>query len=171
MYSALFGGTIFVAQLALQLLGVIDFEGLEIVEEGDGDDGAFTLLSINVLSSFIMMFGCVGMMCYKEMGMSREISVIFGVAAGVGMVYVTKNLVGILMKLRHDGAETCLSQFMEQSTVITITINPDSNTGAVMFNGETYKAFSEDNTMLPVATRVIVVGYEDSHLIVKKEFE
>jgi membrane protein implicated in regulation of membrane protease activity len=62
-------------------------------------------------------------------------------------------------------------RFIGQSCVVLDEIHNARNTGRVRMDREEWRADSESGEIIPSGTRVVVVGIEGTHLVVKKASE
>ena len=90
--SAIVGGIFFLVWLVLQFVGG-DTDGDLHDGDGVGDvsgdaDLSFKVLSFQGISTFLTMFGLVGLASSRESGFSPFVSSALGVAAGLAMAWV-----------------------------------------------------------------------------------
>lgn len=96
---AVAGTTFFALKTLFMLLGGFDhdldadLDSDDVAHEGgDSSDAAFQLISIYSLTGFFMMFGWVGLACYKQAEISGILSVLIAGFAGFFTMYVTAKL-------------------------------------------------------------------------------
>lgn len=94
--SAFFGTTLFVMRLCATMVGGLVHEWADAddlaMDDGNGihhQTGSFKLFTLHSLSGFFMMFGWVGLACAKQLGYSHQISVVYGLLAGVVTMILT----------------------------------------------------------------------------------
>ncbi|UCG85680.1 MAG: NfeD family protein [Gemmatimonadota bacterium] len=139
---AFLGSFFFILRLALMLVGGhgdmhadvhgdvhVDFQGdLHGDVHGDshlGDHGdsssAFKLLSIQSIAAFMMGFGWGGLGGFKGAGWSATTSTLFGLAVGVGMVWLLGKLLEGVYRLQSSGTMSINSALgVEGSVYITV---------------------------------------------------
>jgi membrane protein implicated in regulation of membrane protease activity len=123
LVCAVVGGMFVLIRLIMQFFGLVgdadtDFSaGPGDVHHTDSDAG-FKLLSVQGLTSFLMMFGLVGLALYRQSRMGTLISMIGAVIAGLASVWIIAKLFLLASRLQSSG-----------------TIPIDSTVGAV---GEVY---------------------------------
>ena len=95
-FCALSGSGLFLIQFFLNLIGSDS-------ESDDNSADGFQWLSKQTITSFLMMFGWVGLAGLKEFGFSVPISVLMAVAAGMSAMLVTGMVFHFARKLRSTG--------------------------------------------------------------------
>ena len=68
-------------------------------------DVAFELISINSLTAFFMMFGWIGLSCYKQFALNSALSIILATVTGIGCMLVTAFLFRAAKKLVSQGVK------------------------------------------------------------------
>jgi membrane protein implicated in regulation of membrane protease activity len=142
LISALIGGALFVARMALFFFGGdlhgdssdahaghFHFDGGDAHSGGLGDtDVSFQFLSLQGLTAFFMMFGLVGMALYAA-GQGSVVSIAGGLVAGVFTVWVVSKVFIGFQALQSDGTiriENAIGK--EGSVYLTI---PEGEVGKV----------------------------------------
>ena len=106
------GGTLFVIQMVLQLMGFMGHGNLDadLDHGGPGDAGhssadfSFKVLSMQGMSAFLMMFGLVGLAALKSFaGGSTSISVAAGLVGGVATTWLIGRLFRLANGLQSSG--------------------------------------------------------------------
>jgi hypothetical protein len=103
------GGTLFVIQMVLQVMGFMGHGNLDADLDG-GDAGhtsadfSFKVLSMQGMSAFLMMFGLVGLASLKSFaGGSTSISVAAGLVGGVATTWLIGRLFRMASGLQSSG--------------------------------------------------------------------
>lgn len=104
------GGTLFVIQMVLQLMGFMGHGNLDADLDHRGDAGhtsadfSFKVLSMQGMSAFLMMFGLVGLAALKSFaGGSTSISVATGLVGGVATTWLIGRLFRMASRLQSSG--------------------------------------------------------------------
>ncbi len=71
--------------------------------EGDDSSEAFKVLSVQTAAAFLMGFGWGGLGALRGAGWSVTMSLAFGVAAGVGMVWLLGKMLEAIYRLQSSG--------------------------------------------------------------------
>lgn len=129
LLCAVVGGTIFVLQFALSLLGIggddIDLPGdvdLDI-DLPDGDEVAghgsthlFGILSLRTVAAALAFFG-LGGLWMMEMGAAPLPTLLVALGTGLGAMYLVHYVMRSLYRLRHDGTARIEWTVGESATV------------------------------------------------------
>ncbi len=160
---------------------VLLFVGLD--HGGDGDisggpdvdghhtdsDVGFKLLSLQGITSFLMMFGLVGMALYNQSHMGITISMVGAIIAGLGSVWVIAKMFSVVIKLQSSGTIPIDSTVGAQGKVY-LTI-PQNGSGRVLINVRNslreYDAISQDKTEIETGVPVRVVWVDGNVLVVE----
>ena len=104
---AVIGTLFFTVRLLLMFVGGdadvdadIDFDA--DIDTGDSDH-AFSVLSIQSITAFMMGFGWGGLGGLRGAGWNEPTSLMFGLLAGVGMVWLLAKLLGFTRRLQSSG--------------------------------------------------------------------
>lgn len=104
------GGTLFVIQMVLQVMGFMGHGNLDTDLDHGGDAGhtsadfSFKVLSMQGMSAFLMMFGLVGLAALKGFaGGSTGISVAAGLVGGVATTWLIGRLFRLASGLQSSG--------------------------------------------------------------------
>jgi membrane protein implicated in regulation of membrane protease activity len=178
---ALVGALFLVFRLILICFGVghdvgsgIDVHGVDVhggvdAHHADSDTG-FKLISLYGLTSFFLMFGLVGFALYRQTRTGTLISLVGGVAAGLGAVIVIGRLFRTMGKLHSDGTIDTASAIGSSGTVY-LTI-PQSGTGRVTVNVKDrlreYDAVSHGGDEIRTGAPIRVVWVNGSTLVVER---
>ena len=136
LICAIVGGIFVFIRLVMQLIG-IGHDGGGSFESGGHDfdshhadsDIGFKVLSLHGLTSFLMMFGLVGLALYRQSGMGTFISIVGAFAAGLVSVWIIKKLFSLILKLQSSGTISIDSTVGSQGKVY-LNI-PGNGTGRV----------------------------------------
>lgn len=115
LVTGIAGGIAFLVWLVLQFMGGL---GGDAAMSGAGADGAldvssglggeadlsFTLLSFHGLSSFLTMFGFVGLSAHREAGFSTWLAVLTGIAAGFATTWIIGRLFTMFRRFQSSGS-------------------------------------------------------------------
>lgn len=173
---AVIGAVFVVIRLIMQFVGMghhmdTDFgsgdHGID-AHHADSDMG-FKILSLHSLTSFLMMFGLVGLALYRQSKMGTFISLIGASLAGVASVWIIGKLFLLTMKLQSRGTITIDSTVGAQGKVY-LTI-PENGTGRVLINVRNslreYDATSNDSRSIPTGKPIRVVWVDGNVLVVE----
>ncbi|HEX5655801.1 MAG TPA: hypothetical protein VFX59_01345 [Polyangiales bacterium] len=130
LYAAILGGSLFLVQLALSVLGAgdadIDFSGNhDGASTGHSSaDTAFKLLSLQGLTAFFGMFGLTGLALSMQSGASPAVSVAGALIAGSATTWVIARIFRGAAKLQSSGNLDMRNALGVQGTVY-LGIAPD----------------------------------------------
>ena len=175
---AAIGGFFVVIRIALQFFGAdhdtdagIQLGGHDGVDVHHADsDLGFKFLSIHGLSTFLMMFGLIGLALYHQSGLSVLVAIPGAAAAGVLAVWVVGKLFRSAVNLQSSGTLETRDAVGATGTVY-LTI-PEKGVGRVnvRFRGRLREcdAMEKEGEKLTTGTPVKVVQVRDSMLVVEK---
>jgi membrane protein implicated in regulation of membrane protease activity len=155
-----------------------DFDGAGIEEldraEANGASGledtdlSFRFLSVQGISSFIMMFGIVGLAIAKA-PIHPVFSLFAGIGAGLFTVWVISLIFAAATGLQSDGTMHMKSAVGEIGKVYLRIPAEDAGKVQVVVQGalRVLDAFSADGTPIPTGANVKVVDVRDTALVVK----
>lgn len=153
-YSAIVGGTLFLIQLVLLFVGGGGGVDLD-TDLGGGDashaaaDASFKVLSLQGITTFVMMFGLVGMAMRIDEQAAPLASLAVAVAAGAGSTWVIGRIFFYFTRLQSTGnldmktavgatGQVYLTVGPEKAGKVTITVGNRSLTlDAIVETGET----------------------------------
>jgi membrane protein implicated in regulation of membrane protease activity len=174
LVCAVLGGTAFLIWVVLQFVGGdldgdVDLDADFDASEGSGSaDVSFTLLSFQGLSSFLTMFGLVGLAAHREGGLGSFLSLGAAALAGLAMTATISRLFSTFNRLQSSGTikmESAVGQ--EGSIYLTV---PESGEGKVQLTlqgrFQVVPAIAEGGERIETGTRVLVVRVSDDRTLV-----
>lgn len=174
---AIVGGIFTLIRLVLQFVGgEVDGDvdaDIDLDEAGpehaDSDIG-FKILSLQSLSSFLLMFGLVGLAMSRQSGYSAFPAVAGGSLAGVASVWLIGKIFALFNKLQSSGTLPNAAARGATGTVY-LTI-PEAGVGRVTLRVRErlreYDAMASDGKAIPTDSAVEVVDVRDDVMIVTK---
>jgi len=158
--SALVGGLLFLLWFVLLMVGGAAsdlFDGLFDIQIGD-TDLSFKALTFQGLSSFLMMFGLIGLMI-SEMDAPRALSILGGLGAGGLSMWMVSKLFNTFKELETD--QTMNLDNANGATGTVYLRIPEKGEGQIQitFQGamRTMGAISADGVEIPTGTIIQVV--------------
>ena len=158
--SALVGGLLFLLWFVLLMVGGAAsdlFDGLFDIQIGD-TDLSFKALTFQGLSSFLMMFGLIGLMI-SEMDAPRALSILGGLGAGGLSMWMVSKLFNTFKELETD--QTMNLDNANGATGTVYLRIPEKGEGQIQitFQGamRTMDAISADGVEIPTGTIIQVV--------------
>jgi len=132
---ALVGTVYFVLRLSMMLLGGIgaddvDFDtgdgdpfDVDADGGGDGDDssGAFKVLSLQAIATFLMGFGWGALGAYRGWGAPFLLSIPVGIVTGAALTWMLAKLLGWIMRLQSSGTLP-MSSALNEEGVVYVTV-------------------------------------------------
>ena len=176
LVCAVIGGAFVIIRFIMLLVG-LDHGGSDHAGVGghaaDGhhadSDVGFKLLSLQGITSFLLMFGLVGMALYRQSQMGILISMVGGLAAGLASVWMIAKMFAVVVRLQSSGTIPIESTVGAQGKVY-LTI-PENGTGRVLINVRNslreYDASSQDNQRIETGVPVRVVWVDGNVLVVE----
>ncbi len=176
LICAVVGGAFVGIRFVLLLFGFHDGDAGDGTVGGPDLDGhhadsdvGFKLLSLQGITSFLMMFGLVGMAFYHESRMGMLVSMIGGLAAGLASVWVIAKMFRMVVRLQSSGTISIESTVGAQGKVY-LTI-PSNGTGRVLISVRNslreYDASSQDKQPIETGKPVRVVWVDGNVLVVE----
>jgi membrane protein implicated in regulation of membrane protease activity len=176
LICAVVGGAFVGIRFVLLLFGLHDGDVGDGTVDGSDLDGhhadsdvGFKLLSLQGITSFLMMFGLVGMAFYHESRMGMLVSMIGGLAAGLASVWVIAKMFRMVVRLQSSGTISIESTVGAQGKVY-LTI-PANGTGRVLISVRNslreYDASSQDKQPIGTGKPVRVVWVDGNVLVVE----
>ena len=96
-------------------------------------DVAFKIFSLHSITGFFMMFGWVGLACYKQYGLGVGASSAGAFVAGVFTMYVTAMMYKLMLGLASPGASFNIEDMVEKDVTVYLKI-PAEGVGKVQFS-------------------------------------
>ena len=176
LVCAVVGGAFVGLRFVMLLFGLHDGDGGDASVSGPDVDGhhadsdvGFKLLSLQGITSFLMMFGLVGIALYHESRMGILVSMVGGLAAGLASVWVIAKMFAMVVRLQSSGTIPIESAVGAQGKVY-LTI-PENGTGQVLISVRNslreYDASSHDHQRIETGKAVRVVWVEGNILVVE----
>jgi membrane protein implicated in regulation of membrane protease activity len=177
LVCAVIGGVFVLIRLVSQFLGAdhsldggIDVDGTGLDAHHTDSDIGFRILSVHGLTSFMMMFGLVGLALHRQSGMGTLVSMAGAVAAGLACVWIIGKLFALVVKLQSSGTIRMDSAVGAQGKVY-ISI-PAQGTGRVLVTVHNslreYDAASVDQAAIATDTPIRVVWVDGNVLVVER---
>ncbi|MBN2048623.1 MAG: NfeD family protein [Anaerolineaceae bacterium] len=134
----------------------------------DNPDFSFRFLSLQGVSSFIMMFGIVGLAIAKA-PISPIFSLIAGIAAGVLTVWVVSLIFGLMIRLQSDGTMRMQSGVGERGEVyLRIPANGAGKVRVIVQGAlRVLDAVAADGQEIPTGSAVKVIAVRDTVFVVE----
>jgi len=143
--------------------------GHDIDAHHSDSDVGFRALSLQGITSFLMMFGLVGLALFHESGMGTLISVVGGTTAGVLCIWIMGRLFAMISKLKSSGTIAIDNTVGAQGAVYTNI--PENGNGRVLIKVRSslreYDAMSYDKKAIKTGTHVRVVWVDGNILVVE----
>lgn len=162
-YSAIVGGTLFLIQLVLLFVG--GGGGVDIdTDLGAGDtghaaaDASFKVLSLQGITTFVMMFGLVGLAMRLDEHASSIASLAVAVAAGAGSTWVIGRIFFYFNRLQSTG-NLDMKSVTGAVGQVYLTIGPDKTGKVTITVGNrslTFDAIVEKSETLATGTPIRV---------------
>ncbi len=115
-FCALSGSGLFIIQILLTLLGVMDQDDLD--DNTELDAGKVKWLSKQAITGFLMMFGWSALACKHELGFGEALSLTFAFAVGVLTVLITGSNFKAARKLHSSGTVFRLEDAVGKEAVV-----------------------------------------------------
>ncbi|MDA8138687.1 MAG: hypothetical protein M0036_08530, partial [Desulfobacteraceae bacterium] len=176
LICAVVGGLFVLVRFVMMLIGIDhgahgDFSGAGHDFDGhhaDSDVG-FKLLSLQGITSFLLMFGLVGMALYSQSRTGIVISMLGAVAAGMASVWIIAKMFKLVIKLQSSGTIHIDSTVGAKGEVY-LTI-PENGRGRVLISVHNslreYDAMAHDNRKIATGVPVRVVWVDGNVLVVE----
>lgn len=174
LICAFVGGFFVVVRLVMQFVGAVDDFDMDIdtdidAEHSDSDVG-FKLLSMHSLTSFLMMFGLVGLALYRQSGVGFVPSILGATLGGFFSVWVIGRLFALFAGMQSSGTLQTAESVGSTGTVY-MTI-PEDGTGRVTINFKNrlreFDASTNGRVRLETGVMVKVVQVNGNILIVER---
>jgi hypothetical protein len=170
--TALIGTIFFGLKVLLSFLGGFsdDLDSVDVDTDGydHGTDQAFKLFSIHSLTGFFMMFGWVGLACYKQYDISSSWSILIASLAGVFMMFVTAYLFKMASLFVSSGTKFYIQELIDRRALVYQKI-PASGEGKIQITVNGYqreiRAVSENHEEIDSFTEVVVKKVIDTQTV------
>ncbi|MGD9158748.1 MAG: NfeD family protein [Desulfobacteraceae bacterium] len=177
LICAVVGGFFVIIKFIMQFLGLdhdggadFDMDGHDIDAQHADSDVGFHVLSLLGISSFLMMFGLVGLAMYRQSHQGLLLSFIGAIVAGCASVWVIGKMFMLAGKMKSSGTITIDSTVGAQGKVYMKI--PDNGAGRVLVNVKNslreYDASSNDSKAIDTGTPIRVVWVDGNLLVVEK---
>ncbi len=173
---AVVGGFFVIIKFIMQFMGLdhdaanIDLDGHDIDAQHADSDVGFHVLSLHGISSFLMMFGLVGLAMYRQSHLGIIISLVGAMLAGCASVWVIGKMFVLMGKMKSSGTIPIDSTVGAQGKVYMKI--PDNGTGRVLINVKNslreYDATSNDSKAITTGTPIRVVWVDGNMLVVER---
>lgn len=174
LICAVVGGFFVIVKMVLQLAGGetggdIDHDVSIDAHHSDSDVG-FKLLSIHGLTSFLMMFGLVGLALYRQSRSGLLVSLGGATFAGLATVWVIGKLFQLAGSMQSSGTLAAPLGVLASTGTVYLTI-PKGGTGRVTVNVRNrlreFDAVEINGEELATGTAVQVIDVSGNVLVVK----
>ena len=175
LICAVIGGVVVVIRFVLQAVGADSGDAPDLPDDMPDDvdvsgdaDASFTLLSVHTITSFLFMFGLVGLaMTYQ--GSGTYWSLLAATLAGCASAWLIGLLYRALFSLQSSGTiPTARTLGCRGKVYLTI---PENGSGVVLITVDSrqreYDARAQDSGRIPTDAAVEVVEVQGSVLVVK----
>lgn len=168
------GGVAFLVWIGLQFMGA-DLEGevgvdtdFDASEASGSSDASFTLLSFQGLSSFLTMFGLVGLAAHREGTLGSFLSLGLAIAAGLALSWAIGRLFQTFNKLQSSGTIRMESAIGQEGTVYLTVAQASEGKVQLTIQGrlQVLPAVAEHDQRIETGTRVKVLRVNDGHTLV-----
>ena len=177
LICAIIGGTFQLIRIVMMFIGFgHDFasdigSGEHHIDASHSDsDIGFKLLSIHGLTSFLLMFGLVGLALYRQSKTGMTIAMIGAIVAGFASVWIIGKLFSSISKLQSSGTISIDNSVGAEGKVY-LTI-PENGTGRVLVNVRNslreYDASSHDTKENLTGTPIRVIWVDGNVLVVER---
>jgi membrane protein implicated in regulation of membrane protease activity len=176
LVCAVVGGVFVLIRLVVMMIGLdhgVDGDlgggGHDVDGHHADSDVGFKLLSLQGITSFLMMFGLVGMALYHESRVGVLFSMSGAMAAGLVSVWIIAKMFSLVIKLQSSGTISIDSTVGAQGKVY-MTI-PENGSGRVLINVHNslreYDAVTQDKRSLATGVSIRVVWVDGNVLVVE----
>lgn len=174
---ALIGGLFVIFRLVMQFIGLdhhgisdFDVDGHHIDAGHTDSDSGFKILSLNSTTSFLMMFGLVGLALHRQSHVGIVLSLVGAIAAGLGSVWVIGKMFMLVHKLQSSGNISIDSAVGARGKVY-MTI-PKEGVGRVLINVSDrlreFDAATNEEDDIPTGTPIRVIWVDGDVLVVER---
>ncbi len=167
--AAICGGALLGLRLLLQIFfggGEGDMDALE----GDALDPAFTVLSLQFIMSFALMFGLVGLYVMRQTQAGAGLAIAAGTGAGMATGWLMHRIMCWMQGLQHSGTLQ-LDKAIGASGTVYLTI-PVGGSGRIQveLQGRLIEldAVIDGDTPLPTGTAISITGRRGGAMVVSQ---
>jgi membrane protein implicated in regulation of membrane protease activity len=180
LICALAGGLFVLLKFIMQFSGLdhdtsssdMDMGGHGMEAHHADSDIGFKFLSLHGITSFMMMFGLVGLALYRQSQMGVFISMVGAIASGVASVWIIGKLFMLTVKMKSSGTISIESTVGAQGKVYLTIPKEGSGSGRVLINVRNslreYDAITQESESLSTGTPVRVVWVDGNMLVVER---
>ncbi len=177
LVCAIVGGFFVIVKFIMQFIGLDSDSGHDLnmdshnidAHHSDSDVG-FHILSLHGITSFLMMFGLVGLAMYRQSSMGIMMSLLGAVIAGCISVWIIGKMFQLAGKMKSSGTISIEDTVGAQGKVYMRI--PEKGSGRVLVTVNNslreYDATSNDSKTLDTGTPVRVVWVDGNVLVVEK---
>ena len=178
LICAIAGGFFVIMKFIMMFIGLdhdaggdFDMDGHDNIDAHHADsDTGFHVLSLHGISSFLMMFGLVGLAMYRQNHAGIIISLVGSILAGCVSVWIIGKMFMLAARMKSSGTITIDSTVGAQGKVYMKI--PDNGTGRVLVNVRNslreYDASSNDSKAIDTGTPIRVVWVDGNLLVVER---
>ena len=174
---AIVGGFFVIVKFIMQFMGIdsdggndLNLDTNDIDAHHSDSDVGFHVLSLHGITSFLMMFGLVGLAMYRQSRMGVAISLLGAVIAGCASVWIISKMFSLAGTLKSSGTISMDNTIGAQGKVYTRI--PEKGSGRVLVTVNNslreYDATSNDSQKIDTGTPVRVVWVDGNQLVVEK---
>jgi len=170
LLCAVVGGFFVAFKLVLQFMGADADVDTDIDAHHADSDIGFKLLSLHGLTSFLMMFGLVGLALYRQSQVGVVVAMVGAVAAGLASVWVIGRLFAFAARMQSSGTLPTSAAVGSTGTVYLGIPQGGRGRVTVSFRGRLreFDATCADGAPLATGTPVRVVRVDANVLVVEK---
>lgn len=174
---AVVGGVFVIIKFIMQFIGLdadvggdFDIDGHDIDLDHADSDAGFHVLSLLGISSFLLMFGLVGLAMYRQSHLGMLFSLIGAMLVGCVSVWVIGKMFMFMSKMKSSGTIAIDSTVGAQGKVYMKI--PDNGTGRILIKVKNslreYDATSHDSKAIETGTPVRVVWVDGNMIVVER---
>ena len=181
--SAVLGGLVVIIRLILQFvggdadadMGDIDVDMDVDVDVADGSmdtgDAGISLLSLQGLSGFMLMFGLVGLALHRQTEVASYWSIAGGFAAGLLMMWILARLMMFFKKLQSSGTLNLQNALGKEGQVYLTIPSRGLGKAQVVVQGrlKVLEARAQDDEAIKTGERVKVAKLVSGNVLVVKK--
>ncbi len=174
---AFVGGFFVIVKFILQFIGLdsegghdLNIDSHNIDAHHSDSDAGFHVLSLHGITSFLMMFGLVGLAMYRQSSMGIIMSLLGAVIAGCASVWIIGKIFMLASRMKSSGTISIDNTVGAQGKVYMRI--PEKGSGRVLVTVNNslreYDATSNDGKALDTGTPVRVVWVDGNQLVVER---